>query len=117
MEDESSHPCVECKVPRELLLHTDKLMPPLEIGDLIGLMRKNWTMQQFWNSSNSNSSNSSNSGQSTVNTMSVFDYQPLNSIVSSFISKFHGPHTPMQLLIPCPLLLYFKIIHAINLFK
>ena len=23
--------CVECKVPKELLLHTDKLMPPLEI--------------------------------------------------------------------------------------
>ena len=25
-------PCVECEVPRELLLHTDQLMPPLEIG-------------------------------------------------------------------------------------
>ena len=25
--------CVECKVPRELLLHTDQLMPPLEIGE------------------------------------------------------------------------------------
>ena len=24
--------CVEYKVPRELLLHTDQLMPPLEIG-------------------------------------------------------------------------------------
>ena len=24
--------CVECKVLRELLLHTDQLMPPLEIG-------------------------------------------------------------------------------------
>ena len=23
---------IECKVPRELLLHTDQLMPPLEIG-------------------------------------------------------------------------------------
>ena len=23
---------VECEVPRELLLHTDQLMPPLEIG-------------------------------------------------------------------------------------
>ena len=25
--------CVECKVPRELLLHTDQLMSPLEIGE------------------------------------------------------------------------------------
>ena len=31
-EEESSCPCVECEVPRELLLHTDQLMPPLEIG-------------------------------------------------------------------------------------
>ena len=30
-EDESSGPCVECEVHRELLLHTDQLMPPLEI--------------------------------------------------------------------------------------
>ena len=30
-EEESSHPCVECEVPRELLLHNDKLIPPLEI--------------------------------------------------------------------------------------
>ena len=30
-EEESSRPCVECEVPRELLLHTDQLMPPLEI--------------------------------------------------------------------------------------
>ena len=30
-EEESSCPCVECEVPRELLLHTDQLMPPLEI--------------------------------------------------------------------------------------
>ena len=28
----SSYPCVECEVPRELLLQTDQLMPPLEIG-------------------------------------------------------------------------------------
>ena len=27
----SSCPCVECEVPREFLLYTDKLMPPLEI--------------------------------------------------------------------------------------
>ena len=32
MEEESSCPCVECEVPRELLLYTDKLMPALEIG-------------------------------------------------------------------------------------
>ena len=29
-EEESFRPCVECEVPRELLLHTDQLMPPLE---------------------------------------------------------------------------------------
>ena len=27
-EEESSRPCVECEVPRELLLHTSKLIPP-----------------------------------------------------------------------------------------
>ena len=31
-EEELSGPCVECEVPRKLLLHTDQLMPPLEIG-------------------------------------------------------------------------------------
>ena len=31
-EEESSCPCVECEVPRELLLDIDPLMPPLEIG-------------------------------------------------------------------------------------
>ena len=31
-EEESSGPYVECEVPRELLLHRDQLMPPLEIG-------------------------------------------------------------------------------------
>ena len=30
--------CVECKVPWELLLHTDQLMPPQEIGD-------NWILE------------------------------------------------------------------------
>ena len=30
-EEESSHPFVECEVPRELLLHRNQLMPPLEI--------------------------------------------------------------------------------------
>ena len=28
----SSCPCVECDVPRELLLRRDQLIPPLEIG-------------------------------------------------------------------------------------
>ena len=27
-EEESSRPCVECKVPRELLLHRSELIPP-----------------------------------------------------------------------------------------
>ena len=31
-EEETSRPCVECDVPRELLLHRDQLNPPLEIG-------------------------------------------------------------------------------------
>ena len=31
-EEESSRPCVECEVSKELLLHTDQLMPLLEIG-------------------------------------------------------------------------------------
>ena len=31
-EEESSCPCVGCEVPRELLLYTHQLMPPLEIG-------------------------------------------------------------------------------------
>ena len=31
-EEESSRPCEECEVPRELLLYTDQLMPPIEIG-------------------------------------------------------------------------------------
>ena len=31
-EEKSSHPSVECEVPRELLLHRDHLMPPLVIG-------------------------------------------------------------------------------------
>ena len=31
-EEESSCPCVEWEVPRELLLHRDQLMPPLVIG-------------------------------------------------------------------------------------
>ena len=30
--------CVECKVPQELLLHTDQLMPPLEL-EKIGFER------------------------------------------------------------------------------
>ena len=31
-EEESSWPCVEWEVPRQLLLHRDHLMPPLVIG-------------------------------------------------------------------------------------
>ena len=31
-EEESYCPWVECEVPRELLLYTDQLMPPLQIG-------------------------------------------------------------------------------------
>ena len=31
-EEESSRPCVVWEVPRELLLHMDQLMPPLDIG-------------------------------------------------------------------------------------
>ena len=31
-EEESSHTYVECEVSREFLLHTDQLMPSLEIG-------------------------------------------------------------------------------------
>ena len=31
-EEESSRPCVEWEVPRELLLHRDNFMPPLVIG-------------------------------------------------------------------------------------
>ena len=31
-EETSSCPCIECEVPKELLLHRDQLMPPLEIG-------------------------------------------------------------------------------------
>ena len=30
-KEESSRPCIECEVPRELILHIDQLMPPLEI--------------------------------------------------------------------------------------
>ena len=32
MEEESSGPYIEYEVRRELLLHRDQLMPPLEIG-------------------------------------------------------------------------------------
>ena len=50
------------------------------------VVEKEW--QQFWNSSYSSSK------RSTVDTMSVFNYQLLNSIVSSFSSKLNGPlHT------------------------
>ena len=31
-EEESSHPCVECEVPRELRLHRSELIPPPVLG-------------------------------------------------------------------------------------
>ena len=31
VDEKSSLPCVECEVPRELLLHRDQFIPPLEI--------------------------------------------------------------------------------------
>ena len=31
-EEESSRPCVDYEVPRELLPHRDNLIPPLDIG-------------------------------------------------------------------------------------
>ena len=31
-EEEASHPCLECEVSWDLLLHSDQLMPPLDIG-------------------------------------------------------------------------------------
>ena len=40
--------CVECKVPRELLLHTDQLLPPLEIR-FERLEENIWILQQFRN--------------------------------------------------------------------
>ena len=57
-EEDSSRLCVECEVPRELLPHTDQLMPPLEIG--FEKFEENWIMQQCQNrSSNSRSWNGS----------------------------------------------------------
>ena len=45
-EEESSRPCVEYEVPSELLLHSDKLMSPLEIG--FEKFNENfWIVQQF----------------------------------------------------------------------
>ena len=31
-EEELSRPCIECEVPRQLILHNHQLMPTLEIG-------------------------------------------------------------------------------------
>ena len=42
--------CVECKIPRELLLLTDQLMPPLEI-------RENW-IWEVWGERNGPCNNS-----------------------------------------------------------
>ena len=47
VEEESSFPCVVCEVPRELLLHRNQLMPPLEIG--FKRFEENiCIVQQFW---------------------------------------------------------------------
>ena len=48
VEEESSHPSVECEVPRELILHTDQLMPLLE--NIFERFEENiWMVQQFRN--------------------------------------------------------------------
>ena len=46
-EAELSRPCVECEVPRELLLHKDHLIPPLGIG--FERLKKN--IWKIWSSS------------------------------------------------------------------
>ena len=46
-EEESSCPCVECEVPRELLLHRDQLILPLDIR--FERFEENiLIVQQFW---------------------------------------------------------------------
>ena len=35
IEEASIEQCVECEVPRDLLLHTDQFMSPLEIGETL----------------------------------------------------------------------------------
>ena len=50
-EEKSSRPCVECDVPRVLLLHRDQFMPPLEIG-LERFEENIWIVQQFWRRKN-----------------------------------------------------------------
>ena len=54
-EEESSCPCVECKFPRELLLHREQLIPPLEIGferfeENIWIVQQYQQQEQCWNS-------------------------------------------------------------------
>ena len=47
VEEESSRPFVEYEFPKELLLHTDHLIPPLEIG-FKGLEENKWTSITLW---------------------------------------------------------------------
>ena len=44
-EEVSSCLCLDCEIPKELLLHKDQLMPPLEIGFGGNI----WNIQQFRN--------------------------------------------------------------------
>ena len=54
-EEESSCPGVEYEVPKELLLHRDHLMPPLEIG--FEMFEENiWIVQQLCNKRRSGNS-------------------------------------------------------------
>jgi len=67
VEKESSRPYVQCEVSREMLLQTDRLMPPLEIG--FERFQENEldsvTNPEEWN-------RNSNSSRSKVDTMSVW---------------------------------------------
>ena len=66
VEEESSHLSVECDVPRELLLHTDKLMLCLEIG--LEMFEEN----ELDSVTISENRNSSRKCRSTFDTMSVW---------------------------------------------
>ena len=55
-EEESSCPCVEYEVPRELLQQRDQLIPPLEIK--FKRFEENiWIMQQFCSQKNRSGKN------------------------------------------------------------
>jgi len=66
-EEESSHLCVKCEVPRELFLHTDQLMPSLEIG--LERFKENEL-----DSATTLEEEQQEEHRSTVNTMSVWMY-------------------------------------------